>query len=97
MTMHQLVRGSSSDDREAAVFALLARPAWHSRAACRGQGPESWYPSTAAEQRQVALATCARCPVRRECREAGLREIYGVWGGLTERERQGLRRERRCG
>jgi WhiB family transcriptional regulator, redox-sensing transcriptional regulator len=38
----------------------------------------------------AAKAVCATCPVMRQCREHALavREPYGVWGGLTEDERE---------
>ncbi|MEU4115681.1 WhiB family transcriptional regulator [Kitasatospora sp. NPDC028055] len=41
---------------------------------------------------EAAKAVCAGCPVRIECRRHALqtREPYGVWGGLTEDERQRL-------
>jgi len=40
----------------------------------------------------AALAVCAGCPVLQQCREHALtvREPYGVWGGLTEDDRQEL-------
>ncbi|MEU8515060.1 WhiB family transcriptional regulator [Kitasatospora sp. NPDC048722] len=45
----------------------------------------------------AAKAVCAGCPVRIECRRYALqtREPYGVWGGLTEDERQRLLARRR--
>jgi WhiB family redox-sensing transcriptional regulator len=38
----------------------------------------------------AAKAVCATCPVLRQCREHALtvREPYGVWGGMTEQERE---------
>jgi WhiB family redox-sensing transcriptional regulator len=48
----------------------------------------------------AAKAVCATCPVRRQCREHALavREPYGVWGGLTEDEREAMHRiDRRRG
>ncbi len=43
-----------------------------------------------------AKAVCARCAVRDQCLEYALRweHLCGVWGGMTERERRLLRRER---
>ena len=39
---------------------------------------------------------CQGCPVRLECLADALdsRTEFGVWGGLTERERRALRRRR---
>ena len=38
----------------------------------------------------AAVAVCAHCPVMERCREHGVsvREPYGVWGGLTEHDRE---------
>jgi hypothetical protein len=72
---------------------------WRERAACRGGvDPDLFFPaaeSGAARGAQVraAKAVCARCPVRSECLDEALVRIpYGIAGGLTERERQRLRR-----
>ncbi|MFF3006731.1 WhiB family transcriptional regulator [Kitasatospora sp. NPDC057940] len=45
---------------------------------------------------EAAKAVCADCPVRLECRRHALqtREPYGVWGGLTEDDRQRLLADR---
>ena len=76
---------------------------WRERAACRGGvDPDLFFPaaeSGAARRAQVraAKAVCARCPVRSECLEEALIRIpYGIAGGLTERERQRLRRTHRA-
>lgn len=41
---------------------------------------------------QRAVQVCARCPVLARCREHAVtvREPYGVWGGLTEEDREAL-------
>lgn len=51
------------------------------------------YPSTRTEA-AVAKAICAECPVRQECLDHAVRyrEIFGIWGGKTEKERRALRR-----
>lgn len=44
-------------------------------------------------QQNFAKKICARCIHITECAEWGIKnEIYGVWGGLTPKERQKLRR-----
>lgn len=68
---------------------LLARPAWHARAACRGVGPSLFF----ADDAEAAQDTCAGCPVRLECAEAGQKEPAGVWGGTSARERRRARRK----
>jgi WhiB family redox-sensing transcriptional regulator len=69
---------------------------WRQRAACRGLDPEIFYPASD-EEAEEAKAICASCPVRQLCLEHALafRERDGVWGGLTERERRRVLRQRR--
>lgn len=45
----------------------------------------------------AAKELCNQCDVKNECLEAALErdEKFGIWGGLTERERKRLRRSRR--
>jgi len=75
---------------------------WRQRAACRGMGPEPFFPRGEAEEEaahQVAAAksVCAGCHVRLHCLTYALAAHvdHGVWGGLTPSERAGLRRSRR--
>ena len=44
---------------------------------------------------KAAKAICATCPEMHPCREAGMAEPVGVWGGLTPQERRKLRRAAR--
>jgi WhiB family transcriptional regulator, redox-sensing transcriptional regulator len=68
---------------------------WRQRSACRGLDPEIFFPATD-EEAEEAKAICAVCPVRQMCLEHALaaREREGVWGGLTERERRRVIRQR---
>jgi WhiB family transcriptional regulator, redox-sensing transcriptional regulator len=68
---------------------------WRQRSACRGLDPEIFFPATD-EEADEAKAICAVCPVRQMCLEHALaaREREGVWGGLTERERRRVIRQR---
>ncbi|WP_337062787.1 WhiB family transcriptional regulator [Kineococcus sp. G2] len=69
---------------------------WQLRGSCRDADPELFFHPElergAARQHRdaAALAVCAECPVLRQCREHVLthREVYGVWGGLTEDQRE---------
>jgi WhiB family transcriptional regulator, redox-sensing transcriptional regulator len=67
---------------------------WTARAACRGSDPDALFVQGAAQNR--AKAVCFGCPVRAECLADALdnRVEFGVWGGLTERERRALLRRR---
>ena len=68
------------------------REDWATAAKCRGTGDVLF--AVGAAQR-VVRALCEDCPVRRECLAEALdgRMEWGVWGGLTERERRALLRQ----
>ncbi|MFE5538720.1 WhiB family transcriptional regulator [Streptomyces sp. NPDC056492] len=67
---------------------------WSAHAACRTTDPDELYVQGAAQSR--AKAVCTGCPVRTECLADALdnRVEFGVWGGMTERERRALLRRR---
>ena len=67
---------------------------WTIAAACRGMDPDELFVQGAAQNR--AKSVCAACPVRTECLADALdnRVEFGVWGGMTERERRALLRRR---
>jgi len=67
---------------------------WAARAACRTTDPDSLFVQGAAQNR--AKAICMGCEVRTECLADALdnRVEFGVWGGMTERERRALLRRR---
>jgi WhiB family transcriptional regulator, redox-sensing transcriptional regulator len=69
---------------------------WQLRGACRGADPDLFFHPAgergpARRNRDLAAkAVCARCPVIRRCAEHALavREPYGVWGAMTEEDRE---------
>ena len=67
---------------------------WRCRAACRDGDPDRLFVRGAA-QREAKLV-CFGCPVRTECLAEALDHgiEFGVWGGMTERERRALLRRR---
>lgn len=67
---------------------------WRVRASCRDEDPDQLF-VRGAEQRKVRIM-CLSCPVRTECLAEALdnRIEFGVWGGMTERERRALLRRR---
>lgn len=72
------------------------RPDWHTRAACRGVGPEVFFLQRG-DSRGLALALsyCARCPVVDECRDFAASQpalLVGIWGGEAGRARRIRRR-----
>jgi len=68
---------------------------WHNRAACSDVNPELFFESSP-EFVDAAKRICQPCPVRTECLEFAIttHQDDGVWGGLTEDERAGIRRRR---
>jgi hypothetical protein len=81
---------------------LVNTEPWVAQAACGQIDPESFFPEKGYGSVSAAKKICASCPVRGkdfpakgiggtgECLEYALRkgERFGIWGGLTERERR---------
>lgn len=75
------------------VFAaMIQRPHWHARAACRGRGPAEFFP-VRGERTDAAKAICATCSVVAECFDASEGE-RGIWAGLSAVARREKRRPR---
>ncbi|HVM02118.1 MAG TPA: WhiB family transcriptional regulator [Acidimicrobiales bacterium] len=68
---------------------------WQDQANCMGVDPDLFFPERGASTRE-AKEVCRGCVVRAECLEYALdnAEKFGIWGGLSERERRRLRRAR---
>ena len=72
---------------------------WRHLAACRSTEPDLFFPigttGPAVDQIEEAKRVCRGCEVRAECLEYALEhdERFGIWGGLSERERRRLKRE----
>jgi WhiB family redox-sensing transcriptional regulator len=66
---------------------------WQERALCAQTDPEAFFPEKGGSTREAKLI-CAGCEVRAECLEYALAfdERFGIWGGLSERERRRLKR-----
>jgi WhiB family transcriptional regulator, redox-sensing transcriptional regulator len=71
----------------------VEEPDWQERALCAQTDPEAFFPEKGGSTRE-AKRICAGCEVRAECLEYALAhdERFGIWGGLSERERRRLRR-----
>lgn len=67
--------------------------AWQEDALCAQTDPEAFFPEKGGSTRD-AKRICAQCTVRAECLEYALKndERFGIWGGLSERERRRLKR-----
>lgn len=71
---------------------------WRSIGLCRGSETMVFYPPSDDDSlAEEAKMICSMCAVRKPCLEFALntREKHGVWGGLTERERRRVLRQRR--
>ncbi|MEI6855500.1 MAG: WhiB family transcriptional regulator [Acidimicrobiaceae bacterium] len=68
---------------------------WQSRANCMGVDPDLFFPERGASTRE-AKEVCRGCVVKDDCLEYALDngEKFGIWGGMSERERRRLRRAR---
>ncbi|NNU28129.1 WhiB family transcriptional regulator [Isoptericola sediminis] len=66
---------------------------WQERALCAQTDPEAFFPEKGGSTRE-AKKVCASCEVRSECLDYALEndERFGIWGGLSERERRKLKR-----
>ncbi|QBJ95344.1 WhiB family transcriptional regulator [Rhodococcus sp. ABRD24] len=66
---------------------------WQDRALCAQTDPEAFFPEKGGSTRE-AKRICMGCEVRGECLEYALSndERFGIWGGLSERERRRLKR-----
>lgn len=67
--------------------------AWQEEALCAQTDPEAFFPEKGGSTRE-AKRVCQGCTVRVQCLEYALAqdERFGIWGGLSERERRKLKR-----
>ena len=74
----------------------VADESWRLDGLCAETDPEAFFPEKGGSTRE-AKRVCAGCPVRLQCLEYALDndERFGIWGGLSERERRRLRLQRR--
>jgi len=80
------VRRPTADDDDSPL-------AWQVDALCAQTDPEAFFPEKGGSTRD-AKRICSSCEVKAECLEYALQndERFGIWGGLSERERRRLRR-----
>ena len=66
------------------------RVTWVSKARCRSTDPDELFVRGAAQRKAAVI--CRYCPVIGECAADSLdnRVEFGVWGGMTERQRRAL-------
>jgi WhiB family redox-sensing transcriptional regulator len=79
---HVIVRLEDVDDQ-----------GWQDRALCAQTDPEAFFPEKGGSTRE-AKRVCRGCEVKAECLDYALEndERFGIWGGMSERERRRLKR-----
>src|SRR3954453_2707324 len=71
------------------------QPSWQRKANCMGVDPDLFFPERGASTKEDK-EVCRGCGVGEDCREYALAngEKFGIWGGMSERERRRIRRRR---
>ncbi len=78
---------------------IIAKPDldtdWKDASNCLGVDPDLFFPERGASTRE-AKEVCRGCEVQVDCLEYALQngEKFGIWGGMSERERRRIRRQR---
>ena len=99
--MRLMERYASDEGAELSSLVELVsrlRPAWMRDAACKRAPPGvTWFPEPGDDFRD-SIRICHGCPCRKECRAWAIErpDLRGIWGGLTARERESWRAQRRA-
>jgi WhiB family redox-sensing transcriptional regulator len=82
---------SVAPERLIDIAGLPKPPAWTEQALCAQVDHDAFFPEKGGSVRS-AKRTCEQCPVKAPCLKYALdnRERFGIWGGVTERERRRL-------
>jgi WhiB family redox-sensing transcriptional regulator len=80
---------------QAGLLGATGPRTWQRQANCMGVDPDLFFPERGASTRE-AKEVCRGCVVQEDCLEFALTnsEKFGIWGGLSERERRRIRRRR---
>jgi WhiB family redox-sensing transcriptional regulator len=91
-----LLTDSSAVHPETWAVGAPVDESWRLDALCAETDPEAFFPEKGGSTRE-AKRVCVGCAVQTECLEYALSndERFGIWGGLSERERRRLRLQRR--
>jgi WhiB family redox-sensing transcriptional regulator len=78
---------------QAAADEVAGELQWQERSLCAQTDPEAFFPEKGGSTRE-AKRVCLSCEVRVECLEYALEndERFGIWGGLSERERRRVKK-----
>jgi WhiB family transcriptional regulator, redox-sensing transcriptional regulator len=84
---------SRTQRQEAPAMLPIETLPWAEDAKCLQADPETFFPEKGGSTRE-AKRICQSCDVRSECLDYALTndERFGIWGGMSERERRKLRR-----
>lgn len=93
--MPQSIAMTSAQNTSAAAELDGEDKSWQDMANCLGVDPDLFFPERGASTRE-AKEVCKGCVVRDDCLEYALAngEKFGIWGGMSERERRRIRRQR---
>ena len=93
MTRNPGSKGEGVRELYVVEMAETDEPGWQERALCAQTDPESFFPEKGGSTRD-AKRVCTTCDVQLECLEYALQndERFGIWGGMSERERRKLKR-----
>lgn len=88
------LRGGASNKFTLDDLFTAVEQEWQDQALCAQTDPEAFFPEKGGSTRE-AKRICKACPVRDECLEFALEhdERFGIWGGLSDRERRRLKRD----
>jgi WhiB family redox-sensing transcriptional regulator len=86
-------RMPDSPDTPMLILAPTWPRRWQDAALCAQVGDDIFFPEKGGSTRDPKRV-CRACPVRAECLEYALEhdERFGIWGGMSERERRRLKR-----
>jgi WhiB family redox-sensing transcriptional regulator len=87
------VSSSTADVNAMAGFDDEEQRDWMLEARCLDADPEAFFPEKGGSTREAKRISAA-CPVREQCLQYALEndERFGIWGGLSERERRRAKR-----
>lgn len=87
----------TTDDQHFALIVEIVgeEGEWQERALCAQVDADLFYPEKGGSTKE-AKSVCMTCEVRAECLEAAIDrdERFGIWGGMSERDRRALRKQR---
>ena len=92
--VHELQLVTNFESIDAAEGEGEGELSWQERSLCAQTDPEAFFPEKGGSTRE-AKKVCVGCEVRAECLEYALArdERFGIWGGLSERERRKLKKQ----